>query len=91
MRWAHALDARGLPASHVVVHDGGAAVGVDRLSSGVLVATSRRDSDGHRHLHITTRDLIHRGRHPVLVVPDRLLPGSHVEELAASGPLALPT
>jgi nucleotide-binding universal stress UspA family protein len=79
-RWVDALRGRGLEAQPNMVHDHGTARSVNRFSTGVRnavdVATSRRYSDGHRHLHSTTRELIHHGRCPVLVVPDRREPSS---------------
>ena len=44
---------------------------VAQLPNGVYVASSSRYTDRRRHLHSTTRDLIRRSRHPVLVVPIR--------------------
>jgi nucleotide-binding universal stress UspA family protein len=41
------------------------------FTAAVYVTASDRYTDGRRHLRSTTRDLIRRGRHPVLVVPDR--------------------
>ena len=41
------------------------------LASAIYVTASDRYTDGRRHLRSTTRDLIRRGRHPVLVVPNR--------------------
>jgi nucleotide-binding universal stress UspA family protein len=41
------------------------------FTSAIYVTTSDRYTDGRRHLRSTTRDLIRRGRHPVLVVPNR--------------------
>jgi hypothetical protein len=43
----------------------------DRLAGPVYVATSARYTDGRLHWHSTTRDLLHRARRPVLVVPAR--------------------
>jgi nucleotide-binding universal stress UspA family protein len=90
-RWVDALRRRDLLASHRVVR-GRVVDGIDDMTAGVrnavVVATSRRCSDGKRHLHSTTRDLIHRGHAPVLVVPDRVT-RSCLEGPAESGPMAL--
>ena len=94
MPWVRALGARGIPASHRVLNGTDAADAVDRFSVGVpnavIVVTSRRYSDGHRHLHSTTQQLIRSGHHPVLVVPVPSQPRSQIDGPDASGPLALP-
>jgi nucleotide-binding universal stress UspA family protein len=46
----------------------------DRLLGPIYVATSARYTDGRLHWHSTTRDLVHRGTKPVLVVPARPSP-----------------
>jgi nucleotide-binding universal stress UspA family protein len=71
--WLHALRAASVDVAHEVVRAGDPAVGLALFASGVInpviVTTSRHYTDGHRHLGSTTRDLIHDGRCPVLVVP----------------------
>ena len=93
-RWVDALHQRDLPVSPQILH-GPVIECVDGFAAGVrnavVVTTSRRYSDGRRHLHSTTRDLIHRGRHAVLVVPDHLHAGSSEGDLTASCPSLPPT
>jgi hypothetical protein len=73
--WADALAERHVVARQQILN-GGDPVGwlehfAGDLTNAVYVASSDRYTDGRRHLHSTTRDLIRRGRHPVLVVPHR--------------------
>jgi nucleotide-binding universal stress UspA family protein len=85
-RWRSALEARDVPTEVEVIHGGDPVAGLDEfteeLPNVVYVATTCRYCDGRRHLHSTTRDLVHRSRRPVLVVSgDR-----EVADLAAADP-----
>ena len=53
----------------------------DRVTDAIFVTTSVRWTDGHLHRHSTTRRLVQRSAHPVLVVPPGLqLPSLVVDE-----------
>jgi len=73
--WTEMLRHNDVPAQVRILHGGDPTEWLNdfvaQLPNGVYVASSSRYTDRRRHLHSTTRDLIRRSRHPVLVVPIR--------------------
>ncbi len=67
------LGARGVEATTKVLHGGEPVFWLNEyaasVNDGVLVAASHQWTDGHVHLHSTTRKLVHLASRPVLVVP----------------------
>jgi hypothetical protein len=71
--WARGLGLLGVDAHQRLLSGGDTVTWLEHFSSdlenAVYVVASTRYTDGRRHLHSTTRELIARGRHPVLVAP----------------------
>ena len=60
----------------------------EHIADPILVATSARWTDGQRHWHSETRELVRRSTHPVLVVP--AAGGTPPADSAAAAPAATP-